>query len=255
MGDCACHEETLQWDGREPSFLFLELTPTCNNRCIGCCNVFATQRTPAPLSAQEWEGLIARLASHVTWLKVSGGEPTLHPEFGEIVSFINTLKLPFRLLTNGRWPEPERVLALLQPMASTITLLVSLHGPDAPSHEAFSGVPGSFDEAVTNIRRAVEAGLRVSTSTVLTRYNWNRVEEMVAFAHSLGADHAVFNRYIGRPLPTLEATTAQIVRAVQRVEALITAGEAVRWGTPVPRCALRQDFGELSRAAQDKLQE
>jgi len=242
MGDCACHADdmNLQWSGEGLAFAFLELTPACNNRCVGCCNVFATQRTPAPLSGEEWEGLIARLASHVTWLKVSGGEPTLHPELAEIVSFIHMLGLPFRLLTNGCWPEPERVLALLQPMAPTITLLVSLHGPDAASHEAFSGVPGSFAEAATNIHRAVEAGLTVSTSTVLTRYNWNRVEEMVVLARSLRADHTVFNRYIGRPLPVLEATPTQVARAVQRVEALIAAGEPVRWGTPVPICALRQ---------------
>jgi radical SAM protein with 4Fe4S-binding SPASM domain len=219
------------------AFVFLELTPACNNRCVGCCNVFAARRTPAPLPAEEWEGLIARLAAHVKWLKVSGGEPTLHPEFPEIVSFIHDLGFPFRLLTNGRWPEAERVLALLRPMAPTITLLVSLHGPDAPSHEAFAGVPGSFAEAAANIRRAAEVGLRASTSTVLTRHNWNRVEEMVAFARSLGADHAVFNRYIGRPLPALEATPAQVAQAVRRVEALIAAGEPVRWGTPVPLCA------------------
>jgi radical SAM protein with 4Fe4S-binding SPASM domain len=122
-------------------------------------------------------------------------------------------------------------------MASTVTVLVSLHGPYALSHEVFSGVRGSFDEPVTNIKRAAEAGLRVSTSTVLTRWNWNRVEEMAAFARSLGADHAVFNRYIGQPLPVLEATPSQVAQSVQCVETLIAKGEPVRWGTPVPLCA------------------
>lgn len=238
MGDCACHADdlNLRWSGEGLAFAFLELTPACNNRCIGCCNVFAAHSMPSPLPAREWKELIARLAPHVKWLKLSGGEPTLHPEFAEIVSFIHTLGLPFRLLTNGRWPEPEQVLALLQPLASTITLLASLHGPDASAHEPFSGVPGSFAEAAANVRRAAGAGMRVSTSTVLTRYNWNRAEEMVAFARSLGADHAVFNRYIGPPLPILEATPAQMMHAVQRVETLIAAGEPVRWGTPVPHC-------------------
>jgi radical SAM protein with 4Fe4S-binding SPASM domain len=245
MGDCACHADdlNLQWTGEGLAFAFLELTPACNNRCIGCCNVFAARRIPASLPAQAWQGLIARLATHVKWLKVSGGEPTLHPEFAEIASFIHTLELPFRLLTNGRWSEPERVLALLRPMASTITLLVSLHGPDAASHEAFSRVDGSFIEAAANVCRAAEAGLRVSTSTVLTRHNWNRVEEMVEFARSLGADHAVFNRYIGRPLPVLEATPAQVAQAIERVEALIAAGRPVRWGTPVPLCATPRATG------------
>lgn len=245
MGDCACHADVLnlQWSEDRLAFVFLELTPACNNRCVGCCNVFATSRAPAPLSAQEWKELIARLSAHVSWFKISGGEPTLHPDFTEIVSFIHALGFSFRLLTNGRWPEYERVLDVLRPMASAVALLVSLHGPDASSHEAFSGVPGSFSEAVANIRRATKVALQVSTSTVLTCHNWNRVEEMVSFARSLGADHVVFNRYIGRPLPALEATPSQVGQAVQHVEALIAAGKPVRWGTPVPACALSRDTG------------
>lgn len=238
MGDCACQmgSSRFQWDGEGFAFAFLELTPACNNCCIGCCNVFVQRHQSAPLIGEVWEGVIAHLAPSVRALKISGGEPTLHSDFDRIVSYIFALGLPFHILTNGRWPEPDRILSLLRSMAPAVTLLVSLHGPDASSHEVFSRVRGSFAETVVNIIRMAEAGLQVAISVVLTRYNWDRVEEMVALARSVGADHVVFNRYIGRPLPPIEAGPFQLVKAALEVNRLIAQGEPARWGTPLPHC-------------------
>ncbi|MBN1486171.1 MAG: radical SAM protein [Anaerolineae bacterium] len=240
MGDCACHTSNpeLRWEGSRLAFVFLELTPACNNRCIGCSNVFATQRVSAPLTGDTWIDMIRRLRPYIRWLKLTGGEPTLHPDFEAIVAFLNQEGIPFRLLTNGRWIAPARILDLLVASPALESLLISLHGPDAGSHEAFSGVPGSFAEAVTTIREASDAGLLVATSTVITQYNWNSVTEMWRFAMSLGADHAVFNRYIGSPLPELEATGAETASAIQQVEALIAEGQNLRLGTPVPQCVV-----------------
>ena len=58
-----------------------------------------------------------------------------------------------------------------------------------------------FRETVANIRRAVSAGLRVNTSTVITRQNYAEMPEVIALSQALGAGQAVFNRYIGAALP------------------------------------------------------
>lgn len=240
MGDCACHASDLhlRWNGADLAFLFLELTPACNNRCPGCSNVFTTRRMEAPLSGDEWIELIERIRPYVRWLKLTGGEPTLHPDFERIVAFLNRRGIPFRLLTNGRWPSFERTLARLVESPMLESLLISLHGPDERSHEAFTGVPGSFGGAVSAILRAAEVQLKAATSTVITRYNWNHIDETVQFVLSRGAHHAAFNRYIGPSLPDLEATPEQNVHALAEVECLISQGAPVRFGTPVPQCLL-----------------
>lgn len=238
MGDCACHASDLhlRWNGADLAFLFLELTPACNNRCPGCSNVFTTRRVEAPLSGDEWIDLIKRIQPYVQWLKLTGGEPTLHRDFGRIVTSLNNVGIPFRLLTNGRWPNFSQTLALLVESPMLESLLISLHGPDERSHEAFTGVPGSFGDAVSAVSYAAEVQLKAVASTVITRYNWNRIEEIVQFALSRGADHIAFNRYIGPPLPDLEATAEQSVSALREVEHLISQGAPVRFGTPVPQC-------------------
>jgi len=234
--DCACRAQGLTWDGSRLGFLFLELTSACNNACPGCSNPYAAQRSPAPLPATTWAAMLESARPHLQWVELTGGEPTLHPEFANLVAALEALALPFTLLTNGRWPDPAALLASLQRAAGFQGMLVSLHGPDAASHEGFSGVSGSFAATVQNIRRATAAGLRVTLSTVLTRYNWNRVEVMVMLARMLGAAGVSFSRYIGSPLPALEATPAQVQAATRRIEVLKAQGEPVGFGAPLPQC-------------------
>lgn len=238
MGDCACHANDLhlKWDGSGLAFVFLELTPLCNNRCPGCSNVF--ERVQAPLSGQEWIRLIEHLDISVQWFKLTGGEPTLHPHFDQIVAFLNRCGRPFRLLTNGRWTNLEHTLSTLVESPMLESLLISLHGPDAPTHEAFTGVPGSFKDAVTTVAAAAKAGLEVATSTVITGHNWHRIGETIQLALDLGAVHVAFNRYIGAYIPELTATPDEEVQALAEVERLVSTGAPARFGTPIPQCLL-----------------
>jgi radical SAM protein with 4Fe4S-binding SPASM domain len=237
--DCACQLATLDELAiyERPIIYSLELTSACSNRCPGCGNVFASH-TPdvAPLSAERWRVLLDEIAPYARKLKVTGGEPTLHPEFHDIVTTIAERDIPFTLFTNARWQAPRKLLSFLQQVPQCVGFLISLHGPDALSHEAFTGVRGSFEEAVENIRRATDAGFVVATSTVLTRHNVSRVETMTEFALSLGVDHAVFNRYLGAPLPEVEPSRVALHSAIKSLETLLHKGVPVKYGNPVPQC-------------------
>jgi len=223
-----------------PVLYSLELTPVCNNRCRGCSNVFAEARVartvPPPLGAAEWGVVLDHIAPYAEQLKLTGGEPTLHPEFEAIVRRVSDLGLNFTLFTNARWPDPERLVHFLADVPQCVGLLVSLHGPTAPVHEAFTGVPGSFEETVANIRLATSAGLLVATSTVITRQSHDRIAETVALAADLGADHAVVSRYLGEPLPDVEPTVGELLTAVHTIEELRRSGARVRYGDCIPQC-------------------
>lgn len=242
MSDCACIAVPPEAEEAGRLLFFLELTPACNNACPGCSNVFAHDRFPGPLSAREWSTVLDRIAPNAFYLELTGGEPTLHPEFEEIIEHIQGLGIPFNLFTNARWPEPERLVSFLAG-AQPNRLLVSLHGISPPSHEAFTGVPGSFVETLDNIRRAIEAGLTVTTSTVLTQYNCTEVEAMVDLGQELDAHHAAFQRYIGAAMPELEPDEDGFRGAVAAIERIRSNGgnhkasdELARFGTPIPHC-------------------
>ena len=257
MSNCACSIILDNMEASDLRLFFLELTPACNNACVGCGNVFASDRSFQPLSAREWYLVLDKIAPSACFFEITGGEPTLHPQFREIIRHVETLRIPFNLLTNGRWTEPDSIINLLTRASCLNSILVSLHGASANSHEAFTGVPGSFAETVDNIRRAVDAGLSVTTSTVLTRQNRSEIEAIVALGQELGASDAAFERYIGVPLPEWEPSEAELCEAVtlidvlgdtnghgetgknslrSSIEHLSFDDKPVRFGVPIPHC-------------------
>ncbi len=263
--DCACTTPS-QVDGSTPSIFYLELTPICNNACIGCGNVFAHDRSPRHLGAQEWCTILDCIAPNASYLEITGGEPTLHPEFEQIIGHVEALGIPFTLFTNARWQEPERVVHFLADIPQLDGLLISLHGVKAQSHEAFTCTPGSFEETIANIQLAVDARLKVITSTVLTRYNCPEIEAIVALGRELGADDAAFQRFIGAALPEIEPSELELQQAVRTIENIANGegrpggnghgpkedgSKSVRFGTPIPHCfTANSSYGCLAGVAQ-----
>ncbi len=237
-GDCACQ---LALDGSSvlpaaPSIYSLELTPVCNNNCAGCSNIFAQNRPGSSLAFPQWQALLDIIAPHARTLKITGGEPTLHPQFAEIIASISQRGIPFTLFTNARWKDPDALITLMSGTPSCKGLLISLHGRDAAAHEMFTGARGSFHETVTNIQRATESHLLVAASVVLTRYNAAHLESLVEFALDLGVEQVVFNRYLGEPLPAIEPVEAELLQAIKVIEKMIAQGAPVRYGNPLPQC-------------------
>lgn len=219
-----------------PALYSLELTPACNLRCRGCCNVFADERSRPPLHLEGWRRILDCIKPHAHLVKLTGGEPTLHPHFEEIVAHLQGLDISFSIFTNGCWSDAERLVAFLKTVPQLRGLLISLHGAIPATHEAFSGVQGSFKRAVANIRRAAEAGLLVTISVVIHRRNLEQFEDIVALARDLGADHVVFNRYLAPEDPTIEPSGDQLRQAVLQIETLRRSGARVKFGNCIPQC-------------------
>lgn len=226
-----------------PVIYSIELTTLCNNRCSDCGNVFLkdtiTRRMPLEkriMSFEYWRVILDTIAPFAQGLKITGGEATLHPEFKHIINYIQTLGIEFSLLTNGRWVNPEETIALLKSTPVCIGMLISLHGVDAATHDAFTGIPGSFYEATQNIRRSTSAGLVVHTNTVLTRQNYNQVEGVFQLSQALGAKCAVFNRLIGQQRRDFDLQPSNLRLAVHEVDRLGQKSNTTRFGTCIPLC-------------------
>lgn len=221
-----------------PAIYALELTPHCDHRCVGCSNVYAEDRRFRPLPAAVWESLLESIAPDAVQIRLTGGEPTLHPEFFRILRAATSYEAWVTVFTHGDWPDPTSVLDGLAGVPRLSGLLISLHGARAEDHEHFTRVPGSFQRTVENVRLAVARGLRVSLSSIITRHNWDNIDAVVALADSLGAEHVTFNRYLGTELPGIEPDQDQLRAAVRRIEQLIAEGAAVRYGICIPQCFL-----------------
>lgn len=225
-----------------PAIYALELTPVCDNRCVGCSNVYASRRAEhPPMSVGQWRDLLAPFISEAVQIRLTGGEPTLHPGFFQILEYVTSHAAWVTVFTNGRWVDAQRFVERMEGQSNVSGLLVSLHGADPASHERFTGCPGSFEETLSNIRLAITHGITVALSTVITRDSWHQIEEIVALGQSLGVQHMAFSRYIGPPLPTIEPTESQLQAAFHQIQGLMRAGVPVTYGISVPQCFMLND--------------
>ncbi|MEK7253747.1 MAG: radical SAM protein [Bacteroidota bacterium] len=229
-----------------PCVFTLELTTVCNNFCSGCANVELSRlkrdRKNNMAYMTGWREILDALLRNAEPQKIivrlSGGEPTLHPEFEAVVDFLEENSIPHALLTTGRWTKlrTENLVEIYRRCRHAAGMLVSLHGSNAASHLAFvESTERAFQETCGNIRAASATGIRVFTNTVLTKYACEEIEEIVELSKSLGAACAVFNRFIGEGHP-LQPTENQLLRAISTIAHLQNDGASCRIGNGFPKC-------------------
>ncbi len=216
-----------------PTTYTLELTSRCNSNCLGCGNVF--ERSLGEMSVERWQAVLKDLAPHIISLRLTGGEPTLHAQFPQLLELVDNLGAPFVIFSNGLWLNPEHILELLSCCRNLDGLLISLHGKDALTHRAFAGID-SYSRIITAIQTATKAGIRVNTNTVLTRANYLDIAAIANLSLELGASFAAFSRYYGPPLPATDLNNDEFRQAAQKVALLKKQGWRVTFNNCIPIC-------------------
>lgn len=239
-----------------PSMAYLELTPICNNNCVGCPNAMFTSslnpRRIKPdyqcnyLKGTQWKSVINELSQTVSAVNLTGGETTLHPDFEEIVSYLDACGIDFVIFTNGRWSKPQQLISLLKRLKHFKGFLLSIHGASAFSHELFTKVTGSFDDAMKNVRLAIENNLWVTISTVITKANCNELDKVVQLATDLHADEISFNRFLIPNLPEESLSTFDLCPSSVELKNAILMIESMKekysdvlpisYGPCIPQC-------------------
>ncbi|MEU7458244.1 radical SAM/SPASM domain-containing protein [Streptosporangium roseum] len=86
---------------RTPALMWLELTRGCDFACPHCY-IGGGPRRPAELPPSRWYELLEEMASMGVWgVAFTGGEPTLHPDFADLVRHARRLDLLVGVATHG----------------------------------------------------------------------------------------------------------------------------------------------------------
>lgn len=224
-----------------PTTYTFELTPACGHDCLGCGNVFERSSGPAPLDGSAWIALLERLRPHLLNLRLTGGEPTLHPHFPAILHAVERLGVPFVLFSNGCWADPQALVEMLSTCRHLDGVLVSLHGADAPTHAAYVG-RDTFERVCANITRLAQAGVRVGSNTLLLRSTAPHISRIVDLSLGLGVSSVHFSRYYGPALPEVELPPEELRAALSAIDALHTRDRRVLFNNCIPLCFFQGSF-------------
>ena len=125
-------------------------------------------------------------------IKLTGGEPLLHPDFVKFVELIKEKELGLVIETNGTLMT-QSLAHHLKKNSTLRHISVSLDGATAATHDPFRGVKGSFEKAVQGIRYLVEAGFRPQVIMSLHIGNVDEIEALVRLTENIGAGSVKFN--------------------------------------------------------------
>ncbi len=177
--------EQFQYGLAAPICLTWELTYACNLACVHCLSS-SGRRDPRELSTAQCRALIDEMERmQVFYVNIGGGEPTVRPDFWDLVGYATSHHVGVKFSTNGVKITP----AIARRLAASdyVDVQISLDGATAEVNDAVRGA-GSYATALRAIRNLADAGFRgFKISVVVTRHNIGQLDEFKAIADGHGA--------------------------------------------------------------------
>lgn len=150
-----------------PLEIFLETSNVCDLRCVMCTEFsalnphrlqFLRLQQRGFLNAEEIIGSLERVLAGALLVHCSGyGEPTLHPNFREFVSFVSRYQTLIAFITNGMHIDQSMAEFLVE--QNVYRVLVSFSGTTKEEYENIY-VGGNFERVLGGIRAIAAAKAR-----------------------------------------------------------------------------------------------
>lgn len=156
---------------------YFELTYRCNARCIHCYE----EHCPSPAGELTYDEICRALdelrAMDTMQVTFTGGEVSMRRDFIDICRYATQLGFVVHVYTNGTGFSKDELEALAAMNLGSVS--VSLYGPDAPSHDAITRLPGSFDRTRATLAFFKRRGVRTCVKTILLTKTLPRMRGLI----------------------------------------------------------------------------
>ncbi|HET9075486.1 MAG TPA: mycofactocin radical SAM maturase [Acidimicrobiales bacterium] len=168
-----------------PICLTWELTYGCNLACIHCLSS-SGRRDPRELSTAEARAVIDELHDmQVFYVNIGGGEPTIRPDFYELIDYSVERGVGVKFSTNGSTITAARAARLAG--SDYVDVQISIDGADEATNDAVRG-RGSYAAARRAMDHLAAAGFGpFKISVVMTRQNIPQLDRFQELADGYGA--------------------------------------------------------------------
>jgi [mycofactocin precursor peptide]-tyrosine decarboxylase / 3-amino-5-[(4-hydroxyphenyl)methyl]-4,4-dimethylpyrrolidin-2-one synthase len=221
--------EEFQYGLDAPICLTWELTYACNLSCVHCLSS-SGRRDPRELSTVECKALVDEFERmQVFYVNIGGGEPTVRPDFWELVDYATEHHVGVKFSTNGVKITPEVARRLAA--SDYVDVQISLDGATAEVNDHVRG-PGSYATAIRAMQHLSDAGFEnFKISVVVTRHNAGQLDEFKAIADRYRAQLRITRlRPAGRGADTWDELHPTAAQQRSLYDWLVARGEHVLTG-------------------------
>lgn len=166
--------------------MYLAMGYNCNHHCFFCpCGKEQSRVKAAPTEALIESidaGIKTNGIGHIT---LSGGEPTLHPGFHDVLAYCVARGLQVTVLSNGdsfsKKSNVGRYFEGIDPKYVNVTTAIHNNIPEL--HDRVTAVAGSFDRTVQGLKNLISFGIPFTVKQVISRWNYRNLPEFVDFIY------------------------------------------------------------------------
>jgi radical SAM protein len=171
---------------QSPLLVIWETTQACDLACVHCRASAQPNRNIGELTTEEGFALLDEIKRFGNPLMVfTGGDPLKRPDLFTLMK--RSIELGLRtnvspsatpLLTSEAIDEFRRI--------GLARMAMSLDGGTVGTHDAFRGIPGTFDRAMVALKHAQRIGLETQLQTTVTRRNMHELHKIAEIAEEVG---------------------------------------------------------------------
>lgn len=169
--------------------LFIVLTDRCNLKCKHCCFACSPSNNTFLPKEKVFEIIDNALRLNYDILDLSGGEPTTHPDFPEILAY--AVKSPFRLIAiASNLFRVKDLESLFDSMSAEdknrLVFRIGIDGPNAAIHDELRG-KGAFEMTMRGMDFLRKKGIKLqSANSLLSVKNYDYLDQLVEFINKEG---------------------------------------------------------------------
>ncbi|MBA4602585.1 TIGR04053 family radical SAM/SPASM domain-containing protein [Thermoactinomyces mirandus] len=172
---------------KNPFIVIWEVTRACQLKCVHCRADAQLNPDPRELTHEEGINLIDQIYDmNNPMLVFTGGDCMMREDLFQLADYAVKKGMRVSMVPSAT----DNVTKEKMERAKEVGLSrwgFSLDGPTPEIHDAFRGTPGSFDLTVRKIRQLNELKMPLQINTVISRYNYDQLEEMARLVGELKA--------------------------------------------------------------------
>ncbi|MFH1665093.1 MAG: radical SAM protein [Candidatus Omnitrophota bacterium] len=181
---------SMAFTGKAPFPLTVDMliTGRCNYSCAMCSWRGGRDDLSGELTLEDIDKFILQIKRYRPVVHIGGGEPFIRKDLPDIISIIKRNGLKCLVTTNGAWMDDgvvDRIVDL-----KVDVLIFSIYGW-GDFHDEMTGVKGSFERTVANMRSVLKKrskGTKVFVSTLPLSAGLDELGRVVENARLLGVD-------------------------------------------------------------------
>lgn len=160
--------------------VFWELTARCNLKCCHCRAEAMDDFAAGELTTAQVLAVARDIRATADPIMVlTGGEPLVRKDFFDIAKGCVGMFSRVALATNGTTVDEAIARRIVETGIQRVS--VSIDGAKAATHDAFRGVPGSFEATLRGYDAMARAGVSLQVNATVAKHNIDEVEELLNF--------------------------------------------------------------------------